>query len=146
MKQKYGMGSNGGKAHSQKFRLGHGSEMTTSSGTVRSLNRIRLEPRHFKSKEGTVWLNMFETISNNYCFADGSSQGMKNRMDPLRFAIPATNESSHARSSKQRYLPRNASLQNLPVRGEHTHQQNSQAAKQRMSRADLHAQEQLLQQ
>ena len=53
-------------------RLGLGrreSDMSVSSGTVRSLNPIKLEPRHFKSKEGTVWLNMFETISNNFCLA-----------------------------------------------------------------------------
>lgn len=62
-----------GKARSVRMRLGLGSELTTSSGTVRSLNRIKLEPRHFKSKEGTVWLNMFETISNNYCLGDASS-------------------------------------------------------------------------
>lgn len=31
-------------------------------------NRIpNLQPRHFKNKEGAIWLNMFETISNNYC-------------------------------------------------------------------------------
>ena len=101
-------GSNG-KARSQKFRAGLGSELTTSSGTVRSLNRIRLEPRHFKSKEGTVWLNMFETISNNYCLGDTSSQGLKNRMDPLRFAIP-TSSNDKARSSKHRVMPRNSSL------------------------------------
>ena len=98
-----------GKARSQKLRAGLGSEMTTSSGTVRSLNRIKLEPRHFKSKEGTVWLNMFETISNNYCLGDTSSQGLKNRMDPLRFAIP-TPSNDKARSSKQRMMPRNSSL------------------------------------
>jgi hypothetical protein len=55
------------------MRLGMGSDFTTSSNTVRSLNRIKLEPRHFKSKEGTVWLNMFETISNNYCFPGAES-------------------------------------------------------------------------
>ena len=98
----------GGKAHSQKFRLGLGSEMTTSSGTVRSLNRIKLEPRHFKSKEGTVWLNMFETISNNYCLGETSSHGMKNRMDPHRFAMPHNNNKAR---SRQRVMPRNSSLE-----------------------------------
>ena len=60
------------------MRLGLGSELTTSSGTVNSLNRIKLEPRHFKSKEGTVWLNMFETISSNYCFGQGGQNGEAN--------------------------------------------------------------------
>ena len=64
----------GGKARSQRLRLGKvGSELTTSSNTIRSLNHIKLEPRHFKSKEGTVWLNMFETISSNYCLAQGGA-------------------------------------------------------------------------
>lgn len=70
-KQKYVKERRGGnKAHSSGMRLGLGSELTTSSGTVSSLSRIKLEPRHFKSKQGTVWLNMFETISNNYCLAN----------------------------------------------------------------------------
>ena len=31
---------------------------------------IKLQPRHFKKKEGAVWLNMFETISRNQCLQD----------------------------------------------------------------------------
>ena len=73
----------GGKAKSSHpYRMGLGSEITTSSGTVRSLNRIKLEPRHFKSKEGTVWLNMFETISSNYCFGGDANSAGQNRMNP----------------------------------------------------------------
>ena len=66
------MGGQSVKTLSLRNRMGLGSEITTSSGT-HSVNRIKLEPRHFKSKEGTVWLNMFETISNNYCLGDTNS-------------------------------------------------------------------------
>jgi len=90
-----------GKARSQRQRLGLGSELTTSSGTVRSLNRIKLEPRHFKSKEGTVWLNMFETISNNYCLGgDTSSQKLKNRMDMHRYVLPKDKTRSSRRFNR----------------------------------------------
>ena len=41
VKEKHGMGG-GGKAKSHQFRLGMGSQITSSSGTVRSLNRIKL--------------------------------------------------------------------------------------------------------
>ena len=57
----------GGKSKSVRLRLGLGSELTTSSNTVKTLNPIKLEPRHFRSKEAQTWLNMFETISSNYC-------------------------------------------------------------------------------
>lgn len=73
------------KAMSQRHRLGMGSYLSTSSGgDLRSLGvasnpTFRLEPRHFKSKEGMVWLNMFETISNNYCLARESSQHSRQR-------------------------------------------------------------------
>lgn len=62
------------KAMSQRPRYGpkQGSYLSTTSGDQNSLGvlsnpTLRIEPRHFKSKEGSVWLNMFETISNNYC-------------------------------------------------------------------------------
>ena len=35
------------------------SNRSTPSGS------IKLKPRHFKKKEGAIWLNMFETISRN---------------------------------------------------------------------------------
>ena len=96
-----------GKARSMRQRMGLGSELTTSSGTLNSLNRIKIEPRHFKSKEGTVWLNMFETISNNYCLGDASSQGMKHRINPQRFAMANKSRSSKRIQSRDVSLDRN---------------------------------------
>ena len=86
---------------------------------MRSLNRIKLEPRHFKSKEGTVWLNMFETISNNYCLGDTSSQGLKNRMNPHRYVIPQ--QKNKSRSSK-RIAPRDLSLERYNQQSSHAQQ------------------------
>ena len=40
------------------------TNVSESSGSGLS-GSIKLEPRHFKKKEGAVWLNMFETISRN---------------------------------------------------------------------------------
>lgn len=113
----------GGKARSQRLKLGLGSELTTSSGTVHSLNRIKLEPRHFKSKEGTVWLNMFETISNNYCLGDTSSQGIRNRMNPHRYVIAKDDKASSVRRIKHN-------------RGVSELDQRHIEGQQRMSRAD----------
>ena len=71
------------------MRLGFGSDLTTSSNTVRSLNRVKLEPRHFKSKEGSVWLNMFETISNNYCLGGTETPNPNDaRFNPHRYMLP----------------------------------------------------------
>ena len=70
------------------MRLGFGSDLTTSSNTVRSLNRVKLEPRHFKSKEGSVWLNMFETISNNYVLVNGETPKTNDpRFNPHRYVL-----------------------------------------------------------
>lgn len=79
-----------------------------------AVNPIKLEPRHFKSKEGTVWLNMFESISNNYCLSkqnDTHSQSFqRGRLaDPTRFGIPEHHSNARVdrfherdtRSSKQ---------------------------------------------
>ena len=93
-KQKYqkerqvGAHRESGKARSQHVRLGFGSDLTTSSNTVRSLNRVKLEPRHFKSKEGSVWLNMFETISNNYVLVGGETPKTNDpRFNPHRYVL-----------------------------------------------------------
>jgi len=38
-----------------------------SFSSTSSADTFRLQPRHFKNKEGAVWLNMFESLSQNYC-------------------------------------------------------------------------------
>ena len=46
------------------MRLGSNGS-TSVSGDMNSMGgSIKLEARHFKSKEGSVWLNMFESLSN----------------------------------------------------------------------------------
>lgn len=50
----------------------YGSHMSTSSGGEN--DAIKLQPRHFKNKEGAIFLNMFETISTNYCLNNKNSQ------------------------------------------------------------------------
>ena len=47
------------------------SENTSNSDTISSL---KVEARHFKNNQGSVWFNMFESISNRYCLADVSKQ------------------------------------------------------------------------
>lgn len=59
----------------------HGSQFSTSSGNS---NNPRLEPRHFKNKEGAVWLNMFETISQNYCMSKPPRHERVGRLTPPR--------------------------------------------------------------
>ena len=51
------------------LRLGSNGS-TSISGDMNSLGgakSYKLEPRHFKSKEGAVWLNMFESLSTVHC-------------------------------------------------------------------------------
>ena len=93
-----------GKAQSQKARrVGMGSHLSTSSGDIHSLGvlsnpNIKLEPRHFKSKEGSVWLNMFESISNNYCLSNqGKNQMSANRSRQSRFAPASSQNPSKSR-------------------------------------------------
>jgi len=43
--------------------------LSTSNGSYPS-GSINLKPRHFKKKEGAIWLNMFETISRNQCLKE----------------------------------------------------------------------------
>ena len=42
----------------------------SASGSSCPSGSIKLQPRHFKKKEGAVWLNMFETISRNRCLKE----------------------------------------------------------------------------
>ena len=44
-------------------------ESNKSNNSRANTDVVQVEPRHFKSKEGAVWLNMFETISNKYCLS-----------------------------------------------------------------------------
>lgn len=53
----------------------YGSHMSTSSGGEN--DGIKLQARHFKNKEGAVFLNMFETISTNYCLNNNNSSSQR---------------------------------------------------------------------
>jgi hypothetical protein len=54
----------------EKSKARYGSSFSTSSG---GNQEIKMEARHFRNKEGAMWLNMFETISSNYCLNNASN-------------------------------------------------------------------------
>ena len=47
-----------------------------------------MEARHFKNKEGAVWMNMFETISSNYCLRKADRGSLSNKNTTKSNATP----------------------------------------------------------
>lgn len=68
--------------------------MSTSSGGDN--DAIKLQARHFKNKEGAIFLNMFETISTNYCLNNSSSQRRQNQSN-FNLSIPNRKENQKGR-------------------------------------------------
>ena len=68
--------------------------MSTSSGGENE--GIKLQARHFKNKEGAIFLNMFETISTNYCLNNNSSS--QKRQNPKNTNLSITNKRGYQTS------------------------------------------------